>query len=67
MISHGQEAYPVKSQTEQIVQNDSTLVVSMHKRTGGGGGGGQTELILVRGRRLLVRVPANALAHRLLN
>ena len=36
--------------------------ISFHKRIGG-----KTELISVRGGRLPVSVPANALAHRLLN
>ena len=43
-----------------------TLGISLHKGTGGGGEG-QTELISVRGGKLPVGVPANALAHRLLN
>ena len=51
-----------------------TLGISLHKRIlhkgmmgMRGGGGGQTEPISVRGGRLPVGVPANALAHRLLN
>ena len=42
-----------------------TLEISLHKEMGGGGG--ETDLISVRGGRLLVGVPANTLAHRLLN
>ena len=42
-----------------------TLGISLNK--GMGGGGGQTELISVRGGRLPVGVPANAVAYRLLN
>ena len=43
------------------------LGISLHKGIGGEEGGRETELISVRGGRLLVGVPANALAHRLLN
>ena len=56
---------------ENMIENLSgcffTLGISLHKGTVMGGGGGQTELISVRGGRLPVSVPANALAHRLLN
>ena len=43
-------------------------VISLHKKMGGGGaGGGEDRTYLSQRREAFVSVPANALAHRLLN